>query len=177
MVRPPIKSKVVCFYWSFALTSGLSFWRLYLSVSSWKSSIDNAQCFQLGENQTPGALAIFPPTPPGPPSLPLFLCARSTILYHSPLSLSLMLSSVISPSSSSPFSFSSLSLSLSLSPGEGGLSPLQITDTKRRWWRRRRWEVPVQGPVSINETMKVYFARMHVLNSFLCDSWLGKSEC
>lgn len=25
MVRPPIKSKVVCFYWSFALTSGLSF--------------------------------------------------------------------------------------------------------------------------------------------------------
>lgn len=58
---PPIKSKVVCFYWSFALTSGLSFWRLYLSVSSWKSFVDNAQCFQLGENQTPGALAIFPP--------------------------------------------------------------------------------------------------------------------
>ncbi|CAF93900.1 unnamed protein product, partial [Tetraodon nigroviridis] len=53
---------------------------------------------------------------------------------------------------------------------EGGLSPLQITHTKRRWWRRRRSELPVQGPVSINETMKVYFARMHVLNSFLCDS-------
>lgn len=65
------------------------------------------------------------------------------------------------------------SLLLLPSAGEGGLSPLQITDTKRRWWRRRCWELPVQGPVSINETMKVYFARMHVLNSFLCDSWLG----
>lgn len=165
MVRPPIKSKVVCFYWSFALTSGLSFWRLYLSVSSWKSSVDNAQCFQLGENQTPGALAIFPPSPPKPTFPSLFSSAlaprSSTILLFS-----LSLSSVKSPPSSS----SSFPLS---SPGEGGLSPLQITNTKRRWWRRWCWELPVQGPVSINETMKVYFARMHVLNSFLCDSWLG----
>ena len=178
MVRPPIKSKVVCFYWSFALTSGLSFWRLYLSVSSWKSSVDNAQCFQLGENQTPGALAIFPPSPPGPPSLPLFLCTRSTILHNSPLSLSLSLSLpplYLPPPSPPPFPLLTLFLLLSpsFSPGEGGLSPLQITDTKRRWWRRWRWELAVQGPVSINETMKVYFARMHVLNSFLCDSWLG----
>lgn len=92
MVRPPIKSKVVCFYWSFALTSGLSFWRLYLSVSSWKSFVDNAQCFQLGENQTPGALAIFPP-PQGPPSLlPLFVYTPrfSTFLLFS-LSLSSLL--------------------------------------------------------------------------------------
>lgn len=161
MLRPPIKSKVVCFYWSFALTSGLSFWRLYLSVSSWKSSVDNAQCFQLGENQTPGALAIFPPSPPGPPSFPLFFCTRSTILHSSFLSLTLAL-----------LCNTSLLLLLFLSRREG-LSPLQITDTKRRWWRRWRWELLVQGPVSINEPMKVYFARMHVLNSFLCDSWLG----
>ena len=171
MVRPPIKSKVVCFYWSFALTSGLSFWRLYLSVSSWKPSVDNAQCFQLEENQTPAALAIFPapphsiPTSPAHlPSLPpsfLLHSLHDPPLPYSPLSLSL--SSVIPPSLPPPV----------FSPGEGGLSLLQITDTKRRWWRRWRWELPVQGPVSINETMKVHFARMHVLNSFLCDSWLG----
>lgn len=86
MVRPPIKSKVVCFYWSFALTSGLSFWRLYLSASSWKFSVDNAQCFQLGENQAPGALAIFPPPPPPEPTfLPslFFLRTGSAILRHS----------------------------------------------------------------------------------------------
>lgn len=95
MVRPPIKSKVVCFYWSFALTSGLSFWRLYLSASSWKFSVDKAQCFQLGENQAPGALAIFPPPPPPEPtflpSLPLFPPhwlrdppPLSSLAFHSP---------------------------------------------------------------------------------------------
>lgn len=92
VVRPPIKSKVVCFYWSFALTSGLSFWRLYLSVSSWKSSVDNAQCFQLGENQTPGALAILPPSPLLQAHLPsLFssaLTSQSSTIPHSfPLTL------------------------------------------------------------------------------------------
>lgn len=153
MVRPPIKSKVVCFYWSFALTSGLSFWRLYLSASSWKLSVDNAQCFQLGENQTPGVLAIFPPPPPPEPTFPPSFPPqpRSTILRR----LLLLPFTLLPPA------------------GEGGLPPLQITHTKRRWWRRWRSELPVQGPVSINETMKVYFARMHVLNSFLCDSWLG----
>lgn len=151
MVRPPIKSKVVCFYWSFVLTSGLSFWRLYLSASSWKFSVDNAQCFQLGENQTPGVLAIFPPPPPPEPTSP-----PSFPPQPAPRCRSLLLPFTLLPPA-----------------GEGGLPPLQITHTKRRWWRRWRSELPVQGPVSINETMKVYFARMHVLNSFLCDSWLG----
>lgn len=162
MVRPPIKSKVVCFYWSFALTSGLSFWRLYLSVSSWKSSVDNAQCFQLGENQTPGALAIFPAPPaPHPPKahLPLFLCTRSTIHCCSPLFPSTLLPSLLL--SSFPLQEKGVCLRCKL-PTQNG-----------RWWRRWRWELLVQGLVSINETMKVYFARMHVLNSFLCDSWLG----
>lgn len=90
-------------------------------------------------------------TPPRPTFPPPSFRLHSSILYLSPL-----------------FPFTLLP-----PPGEWGLSLLQITDTKRRWWQCWCWELPVQGPVSINETMKVYFARMHVLNSFLCDSWLG----
>lgn len=108
-------------------------------------------------------LSTLPPKPTFPSLFSSALAPRSSTI----LLFSLSLSSVKSPPSSSSSSFP-----LS-SPGEGGLSPLQITNTKRRWWRRWCWELPVQGPVSINETMKVYFARMHVLNSFLCDSWLG----
>lgn len=102
-----------------------------------------------GESGSWCARHLSTPAPtPSPPSLPLL------------------------PPRSSAALFSCLSLS-SLLQEEGGLSPLQISHTKRRWWRRWRSELPVQGLVSINETMKVYFARMHVLNSFLCDSWLG----
>lgn len=143
MVRPPIKSKVVCFYWSFALTSGLSFWRLYLSASSWKSSVDNAQCFQLEENQTPGALAILPPSSSSPS---LF----SSALSPPPL-----------PSSPSSLQEKGVCLRCKLPTQNEGGGGAGAGSCRSR------------GPVSINETMKVYFARMHVLNSFLCDSWLG----
>lgn len=109
-------------------------------------------------------LSTLPPRPTFPPSFllhslhdPPFPSFPLTLALLYNISLHLLLFLLLS----------------SFSPGEGGLSPLQITDTKRRWWRRWRWELLVQGPVSINEPMKVYFARMHVLNSFLCDSWLG----
>lgn len=93
------------------------------------------------------------------PSSPFF-CTRSKSLCHSPLSLAIAFLVI----STSP-------LSASLFLVGRCLSLLQITNTK--WggaaWR---WELPVLGPVSFNETMKVYFARILVLNCFLCDSWL-----
>ncbi len=161
----PIKSKVVCFYWCFALTSGLSSWRLYLSVSDWKSSVDNAQCFQLGENQTPGVLGSFHPPPrpflkPPHPLAPPSFGTRPTGFCHFTLSFLLL--------HNFPLRFFKV-----------GISPRQITDTKRGWrtGRSRAWVLAVpEPPVSFNEPIKVYFPA-ECAKVFLVWQLTGKCEC
>lgn len=104
--------------------------------------------------------------PQGPslnhPPAPL---SGTPIFRHSPYRLLPFRSLVLAPFIIFPFVFFF----------KVGISPLQITDTKRGGAPA----VPSlsaggpEPPVSFNEPIKVYFSSVNALKSFLCDSWLG----